>query len=694
MTDGNYTKDFDQVLHDEQAWLRQRRLAAGQPEDEEQLAVCFSGGGIRSAVFNLGVLQGLESMGLLKRVDYLSSVSGGGYIASCLTWLRHRLGPEASETFYAPLANESGTVVDWLRNNGSYLISPRGFSIWTLLAAILAGTLLNLAVMVPPMLLLVTLAAQDWLPLNFPSWLLIPGGAPLQGHDGFALSLYLAGTAALTYLLMVLAFAAISAAPFARSGVGLVDVRRLMGNLMFGSIALFAVGMVPVLHSLDDLAMRHLSSELAAATTRSLTYMIPIVTGLITMIRKQSAKTGNGPAIGLGLFLYGCLVLTYHLVAHVNLLDSLVFVSMLGLSVLLALGCDVNLISMHHYYRARMAHAFMPRTLKGDSSEGGDRQAMAFRLEQVTPESGGPFHVLNANMNTTSSKSVKLRGRGGDNFTFSPLYCGATSTGFRRTPNFLNGAMELSTALTISGAALDPNTPATRARPIAFLMALLNIRLGYWIRSPRTTGRRPLAAWLAFMTREMLGVGLNEKAGHLHLSDGAHFENLGLYELLRRRCRFIIASDAGSDPKLTMDEMGKAIQRARVDFRASVSLNVDELYDEMDKPLADCAHALGSVTYADGTTGQILYLRPMMCREMTADLYAFWRKDPAFPNDPTADQFYDEEHFEAYRELGLQIIKSVGLGAGSLANVPLEQLFTNVKEGLDVGETDSESGTT
>ncbi|MEM6937966.1 MAG: hypothetical protein AAF552_16040, partial [Pseudomonadota bacterium] len=63
----------------------------------------------------------------------------------------------------------------------------------------------------------------------------------------------------------------------------------------------------------------------------------------------------------------------------------------------------------------------------------------------------------------------------------------------------------------------------------------------------------------------------------------------------------------------------------------------------------------------------------------------------AFPNDPTADQFYDEEHFEAYRELGLQIIKSVGLGIGSLANVPLEQLFTNVKEGLDVRETDSVS---
>src|SRR4029434_5745535 len=51
-------------------------------------ALCFSGGGIRSATFGLGVLQALARSGLLPRFDYLSTVSGGGYLGSWLSaWI-------------------------------------------------------------------------------------------------------------------------------------------------------------------------------------------------------------------------------------------------------------------------------------------------------------------------------------------------------------------------------------------------------------------------------------------------------------------------------------------------------------------------------------------------------------------------------------------------------------------------------
>ena len=84
-----YSPDFADVEHAESAWIRERRAAtASVPPDAPLVGLALSGGGIRSAAFNMGVLQTLAHSGLLARVDYLSSVSGGGYIASCLTWLR------------------------------------------------------------------------------------------------------------------------------------------------------------------------------------------------------------------------------------------------------------------------------------------------------------------------------------------------------------------------------------------------------------------------------------------------------------------------------------------------------------------------------------------------------------------------------------------------------------------------------
>lgn len=682
MSQRDFTEDVSEVLADEQAWIARRREAAGVGPGEGLLGLSLSGGGIRSAVFNLGVLQGLESLGLLKRVDVLSTVSGGGYIGATLTWLRHRLGSSHDQAFYAPLSGDEGHVLDWLRNHGKYLISQPGLSIWTVLATTIAVVLLNLLVLLPPMLLLVALAARDWLPLSFPAFLLLNDADPLIGHDGFVVALYLSAAAGAAFLLMIVVFAGITATPPGRAGRGLTGLRRFMGNLLLAAVALFAVGMVPIFHSLDSLAVRFVDTELAAAVTRNLTYLLPMLAGGLTLLRARRAA-GSGAAIGLGLFLYGCLALTYHLVDRFDLLWDPVFNTFLLLSLTLAVFCDVNLNSMHHFYRGRLAHAFLPPTRAGEANGSADRQAMAFRLAEITADSGGPLHLINTTMNTTTSPSVKLQGRGGDNFVLSPLYCGARSTGYRRTESYLAGALELSTALTISGAAVDPNTSRTRSRPLAFLMALLNIRLGYWTNHPQESGGRPLAAWLRFITREMLGVALSEKHRHIHLSDGAHFDNLGLYELLRRRCRYIIATDVGADPRLTLAELGKAIERARVDFRAQVELNVDALYDELDKSLADRSYALGSVIYADGTVGQLLYIRPMMCRGMSADLYAYWRDHPTFPNDPTSDQFYDEAQFEAYRELGLQTVSRLGTGPQTV----LQQLF-EAEDSPDLGEAE------
>jgi hypothetical protein len=76
------------------------------------------------------------------------------------------------------------------------------------------------------------------------------------------------------------------------------------------------------------------------------------------------------------------------------------------------------------------------------------------------------------------------------------------------------------------------------------------VRLGWWLRNPRwkeiwTDKYSRLS--LRELLSELLGMTTDDRSW-VYLSDGGHFENLGIYELVRRRCRFIVASDAGGDP--------------------------------------------------------------------------------------------------------------------------------------------------
>jgi hypothetical protein len=301
---------------------------------------------------------------------------------------------------------------------------------------------------------------------------------------------------------------------------------------------------------------------------------------------------------------------------------------------------------------------------------------MTFRLTDVRADSGGPFHIINTTLNTTSSRDAKLRARNGENMILTPLYCGSAATGYRRTADYLRGELTLSTAFSVSGAAVDPDTYATRSRPVSFLMALLNVRLGVWLRNPRQEPRRwRFPAWYQLMLREMLGVGLSETDARIHLADGGHFENLGVYELLRRRCRYIIVSDAGADPACTLADLGQAVQRARADLGAEVELCADPLFHANGTDIRKRAHLLGSVVYADGSRGEILYLKALLREHLGADIYGYWRTNPEFPNQPTSNQFYGELQFDSYRELGRQLMAGI-VGAES----DIEQVFARWRQ--------------
>ncbi|WP_407951159.1 patatin-like phospholipase family protein [Permianibacter fluminis] len=675
----SYSADFAAVASAEQQWLQQRRAAAGGIAAEAPtVGLALSGGGIRSASFNLGVLQALQRKGLLSRIDYLSSVSGGGYVASCLSWLRSQFPFSARQEIGSlPLASGHGSVLDWLRAHGSYLISGRGFSGWALAGSILAGTLLNLIVLLPLFLLLIGGASRDWIALSWPASLHLPGAHALTGHDGFML-LVLAGVAAwLLYLLAMLVFALSTVLPPLRRLTADFFFRRLFGRLLAIGVIGLAAGLLPVFTGIEETVMRYVRVDGAGEIARHLSYLLPMLGGATAMWRANKSGAGTVAVIGLGLLLYSFFTLLYHLANHTELMSSSLFVGWCALSLVLAMVVDINGISMHSYYRGRLAEAYLPvvKTADADTST---RLPLQFRLAELSPQSGSPLHLINTTLNTTSSNQEKLRSRNGENMVLSALYCGSTSTGFRRTQDYLNGGLTLSTAFSVSGAAVDPDMYATKARPISFLMSLLNIRLGIWTLNPRTPPRKlRLPAWYQLILREMLGVGLAETQKHIHLADGGHFENLGVYELLRRNCRYIIVSDAGADPDCTLADLGKAVQRARADFNVEVDIDADRFYRERGEALRQQVHVLGNIRYADGSTGRLLYLKAMLSDKLSADIYGYWRSNPAFPNQSTADQFYDEQQFDAYRELGLQLMWEI---LGTADKPTIEALFDRASE--------------
>jgi hypothetical protein len=628
----------------------------------------------------MGVLQSLARSGLLARVDYLSSVSGGGYIASCLTWLRAHVPASSSQHLgEVPLANGTGTVLDWLRAHGRYLITGKGLSGWTLAASILSGTLLNLFVLLPVLLLLIGLASGDWFEFRWPPELRMPGAGAVPAHDGF-MALAIAGIGLLMlYLLATLAFALSTVLPPLRQLSAGQYLRQRLGQLLGGGLTCIAIGLLPVLAGIEETVTLFLRVDFAQELTRHLTWIVPLITGYFSVrqANKQGEHAGTFAVAGLALVLCGLFTALYHLAHHTNLLATPAFMVWLAASILFALVCDINAVSMHSYYRSRLAEAFLPEV--GEGRAAAASHPMLFRLTDVKAASGGPFHIINATLNTTSSTDAKLRARNGENMILTPLYCGSSATGYRRTSSYLRGELTLSTAFAVSGAAVDPDTYATKSRAVSFLMALLNVRLGIWVANPRHEPRRlRWPAWYHLMMREMLGVGLDEKDGRIHLADGGHFENLGLYELLRRRCRYIVVSDAGADPQATLADLGQAVQRARADLGADVHICADPLFHTHGSEMRAQAHLIGDVTYSDGTRGEILYLKALLRENLSADIYGYWRTNSEFPNQPTSNQFYGELQFDSYRELGRQLMAGI---VGSDTGGSFEQLFARWRPG-------------
>ena len=379
--------------------------------------------------------------------------------------------------------------------------------------------------------------------------------------------------------------------------------------------------------------------------------------------------------------------------------------------IFMACFINVNRFSLHGAYRDRLIRAYLgashtnrhPNPFTG-FDEGDNRQLHRLKRQK-------PFHVINATLNLVGGDNLAWQDRKAASFTMSPLYCGNSLLNYRRTNQYSQGAslgpckhlrhcnrmdvpcdsikncqyhgkaLRLGTAMAISGAAADPNMGYYSSPTVTFLLGLFNIRLGWWLGN---TGKKgdgkdvlgnkvytkpsPSIAVLPLIN-ETLG-RTSERKRYLNVTDGGHFENLAIYEMVRRRCQFIIVSDAAADEGFTFGEISNAIEKCRIDLGVEIRfrgpLKIYSRYASEELKKSGVRFAIADIIYPEkvfgkneNRTGCLLYLRPTLYGSEPVNIKHYADSNSAFPHQSTGDQFFDEEQFEAYRELGFRIFEEI-----------------------------------
>jgi len=716
--EGKYDPGVDDLLMEELEYIKRKRNGA---TTSNLAGLALSGGGIRSAIFSLGVMQALAKEGVLNRMDYLSTVSGGGYIGSALTWFLgapnkdRKFGLDA-KTF--PFGTDAGNkdasedqrnLIDWLRQHGNYLTPGNGITLASGIAIILRGILLNLIVWVPIVITFfwLLLLGTDLLAQKINGWWL-PSitGASQKSKSLVPAMLSISGLVAFIFALYSIAYSYMTAIRKEKPSSWRYSVRLyferaapwplwiILGTLLFASLPFANASLTGWLHEAGG--------PLAAA--------LGLLSGIWSFLQTKGSKNRPLPVIvpilGAALILYGIALLSFQIAANPCRLPFWFWLAFIN-SIASGFIVNINYVSIHRFYRDRLMETFMPdvdevlkeyETPEGKRKKGDAIMANSATIQSMIKDrhSEGPYHIVNTNVVLVASEEPRWKLRGGDSFILTPQHCGSSATGWITSDRFLSGHLTLATAMSISGAAANPNTGAggvglTRSRSVSLLMALLNLRLGYWTCNPRNG-----SGWMRpnhFLPGLMQAFGLHrETSRFIELSDGGHFDNLALYELIRRRLKLIILCDGAADPNFGFADLDSLRRRIAADFRARIEfvpgpgpdalmpkrlkeLTPDDAGYAVDADMAKTGHLLARITYADDSTGALVYIKTTMVDSLSFGVKAYKGAHHDFPDQTTADQFFNEEQFDAYRELGrhlgLEMLKETGLAE------KIEQIIKN-----------------
>lgn len=346
-------------------------------------------------------------------------------------------------------------------------------------------------------------------------------------------------------------------------------------------------------------------------------------------------------------------------------------VALAAFALILAYIIGVNAFSMHAMYGNRLVRAYLgasnanrrPHPFTGfDPSDN-------IKMCRLSP-SRNLFHIVNLAINIVrpSADNLQWQERKAAAFTITRLHSGSPVLGYRNSAEYGN-RVSLGRAMTISGAAASPSMGYHSSALVAFVMTIFNVRLGWWLPNPLV--ERPNDNWRrdeprfgfgSLISEAMSGATINKD--FVYLSDGGHFENLALYELVRRRCHGIVVVDAGADPDYQFEDLQSAIRKIRVDLGIPIEFEPGSLPTPDHAQQTHCHFAVGRIRYsvvdATGTDGRLLYIKPVLSGDESLDvegyakLHAMAKK--LFPQQPTSDQFFDESQFESYRSLGYHSI--------------------------------------
>lgn len=356
------------------------------------------------------------------------------------------------------------------------------------------------------------------------------------------------------------------------------------------------------------------------------------------------------------------------------------FLGLGGTAVLLAWRVDVNEFSLHLFYRNRLVRCYLGATNPDRCPQpftGFDPSDDILLRDFATDKTySGPYPIFNAALNFSHGQRLAWQERKAESFVFTPDYCGYDFQEEREDKDkkngqdkhldqkhdsyqatgsyaYADGGPYLGTAMAISGAAVNPNMGYHASAAVAFLLTVFNVRLGWWMGNPRrknTCHRSTPEFGLFYLLSELFGMA-DDTSGYVNLSDGWHFENLGLYELVRRKCKYIVVCDVGADYGFGREDLGNAVRKCRSDLGAEIEIDAGPLRPDADG-FSKADFVTGTVTYPGGPKGIILYIKSALTGNEPQDVLAYKVAHKDFPHQSTGDQWFNESQFESYRALG------------------------------------------
>lgn len=685
----------------------QRGGPAAKPDPDSIRALCLSGGGIRSATFACGVINCLAEQdgALLRKVDYLSTVSGGGYLGSFVGKTFQSYGAAANQTdnAYHRLSKANSDNLGFLRRNGRYLAN-NGDEAMVALATFIRNTIWLHLMLVPMLMLLFVFAFMlrlCFVPYSYHqpfAWLLtleqnIPGQMFIARIPYewmlflFASALYLLSIA--LYFLLAATSRAVLRALAERQG------QMAGAAMLFAAFALMCDLSLYIYHKAD-------SSWLSAVAVFNSAVILfaykvfPALNKLTERFRSAGITAGAIAVLVIVTYLVLTGITAIVVFERWTLWQAgyfLCFLAMLVLLLVINQKYDyINRTTLHAFYSARLRRAYLgaanPERI--NTSDTNDKAIVNYHpkddcaMADYQPHlSGGPIHLINVTVNRNLSPNSKLwqPDRQGCNLAISAIsvsnddhvYCAQNAL----SPANARSPLTLAQWVAISGAAASTGMGRLTSWYSSVITALLNVRLGYWWKPQSILTERFYRCFYQEFTNRYTAAADD----CWYLSDGGHFENLAVYEMIKRRVPRIMLLDAGQDKAFAFDDLANLVRHARIDFHYDFTV-ATAAQRETIFPAPSQAALIGEPEQLKNTSQQragkraclligrytgtelplhpglenrdiyLLYIKPTLTGSEPLDVGHYFTEYPDFPHESTADQFFDEPQWESYRKLG------------------------------------------